>query len=321
MRNTFQLIAFARTCFREAQRSGLAIVIGGYAGLILLDIATFLIGPAKAYSAISTQSWGILASFIIFDSWPTVLGLVGSIAIFALVLVEVRGAERVRLSLFFVGATLVNGSVAGVLWNRYFNTSGLIPYGSSSVALSAEGVLLAVCTFGLVRTLRQATWRIGPWTRRRCYLSMLTFCTVISSTLFYILALQPIFVATNEYNWRVHEISFALGALTAATFIIIAVPGLGLDSRSIPLDERLMSFRFYDINDALFQGRLPTYRLIFKDLPRDLVVESHPTSMEIWVNQKYRNSEFEAVSHGFNRALSDEMKRLDWLLYQTPGPI
>ncbi len=310
MERGFEPFALTKRYLNEIRKSGLSYVVSGYSILIVLNLITFALGPLRVYKVLDAQSWGILTSFAIFDSWPTVLGLAGTVVIFTIALIEMRKDERLRLSGFFVLATITSGPIAEILWNGYYNSSDLIPFGSSSVALSAEGVTLTVCIFGLMRIFRQEAWRIGSWTKRRCLLSVLIFSTIAASALVYILALQPIFIPTTQYNWRVHEISFLLGTLSAVAYLIVAMPELALAGKVILLDERLMNFRYLDLNDELFHRVLPEVKMLFKDLPNGLAMESHPRSCEIWVSQAYKNREFHMISYEFDQELLEQMRRL-----------
>ncbi|HYB04363.1 MAG TPA: hypothetical protein VED17_07870, partial [Nitrososphaerales archaeon] len=47
------------------------------------------------------------------------------------------------------------------------------------------------------------------------------YATLVVTTLWFILILQPIFVYTSQYNWRVHEISFLSGVLVTTIFLAI----------------------------------------------------------------------------------------------------
>ncbi|HXQ92949.1 MAG TPA: hypothetical protein VN739_08070 [Nitrososphaerales archaeon] len=63
--------------------------------------------------------------------------------------------------------------ISALLWNYMFNTSGTIPYGSSSIDISAQSIIFALSIFALIG-LRQKS-NLEKYARIRAYFSKLDF--------------------------------------------------------------------------------------------------------------------------------------------------
>ncbi|HXQ92167.1 MAG TPA: hypothetical protein VN739_04115, partial [Nitrososphaerales archaeon] len=90
-----------------------------------------------------------------------------------------------------------------------------IPYGSSSIDISAQAIIFALSIFALI-SLRQKS-NLEKYARNSF---AIIYATMIVTTLWFVLLLEPIFIPSNLYNWRVHEIAFVIGVLITVIYIM-----------------------------------------------------------------------------------------------------
>jgi len=193
--------------------SGLALVALGFLILAVADVITSYIGPDKILHALNSNSFGILLSSIVYDSVGTILGLLGVVWLFAPVLLGTQKFLRKPVAAFFMFGSIGVGVASTALWNYYYNLSSLLPYGASSIAISAQSIIFTMAIIGVVELWlndESVAW-IEPYWRKSL---MIIYATLIGTTLWFVLFLEPIFVPTTQYNWRVHEIAF-LGAIVS----------------------------------------------------------------------------------------------------------
>ena len=120
------------------------------------------------------------------------------------------------------------------------------------------------------------------------------YATLILTTVWFVVFLQSIFVPTQLYNWRVHELAFLLAIGVTAVYEASQVVGAG-SRRKVRVDEMLLNFHFDDLNDR-FVRPLPKLRVIFARLPAGAPREFHPELGEIWIPESFRGTEYFAVA-------------------------
>ncbi|MFI5420392.1 MAG: hypothetical protein ACHQ1H_05450, partial [Nitrososphaerales archaeon] len=126
------------------QNSSIYIVLAGFSVLASIDLMTVFLGPGKLIVALNSNPFGILLSSFVFDSGGTGLGLLGVILLFSPVLLGTLNSFRKYLAIFFVLDSLAMGIVSSIIWNDYFNPRGQIPYGASSIAISAQAIIFTM---------------------------------------------------------------------------------------------------------------------------------------------------------------------------------
>lgn len=203
--------------------SGLVWVIVGFAILIALNLLTLAIGPSGILQNLNSRSWGALVSVFVFDSWGTVGGLAGVVILFTPVLFGMPRPRRFSLSIFFLCASIGSGILANVLWSYFYNRGGLIGAGSSSIAISGQGIIFALSIFGSIN-LGVASRKDGAKgadvaAREWRQFFFVVYITLILSTLYFVVVLEPIYIPTALYNWRVHEIGFFIAIAATAVFV------------------------------------------------------------------------------------------------------
>ena len=97
-------------------QSGLVWVAAGFAILIALNLITLALGSSRLLADLENNPWGPFVSVFVFDSWGTAGGLAGVVVLFIPLLFGVPSAQRRRLSLFFLTASILIGVAANVLW-------------------------------------------------------------------------------------------------------------------------------------------------------------------------------------------------------------
>jgi hypothetical protein len=202
--------------------SHLYVVAFGFSSLAIINLITLVAGPKKILLALNANPLGILLSSLVFDSWGTVFGLLGLILLFTPVLVGTRKSFRKSLAVFLLLDSIGTGVAAALIWNYYFKLSGQIPYGASSIAISGQAIIFTMAIFGLIQLRLDGNWvsTKDPYWRKSL---AVIYVTLAATTLWFVLSLEPIFVPTIEYNWRVHEIGFLLATFSSIAYSVVAL--------------------------------------------------------------------------------------------------
>ena len=178
---------------------------------------TLVLGPSRVLVDYmqGNYPWGILLSFSVFDSWGSIIGLLGVIPLFAPILIGKKNSQKISVSIFFVAASLGLGIVASTVWDFFHESAGsTVAYGGSAIAVVALSIIFSESCILLTQDLI---------VKKRAYGStnsalMIVYLTLILSSLWFILFIQPIFLPSNQYNWQVHEYGFVLGILSTLAF-------------------------------------------------------------------------------------------------------
>ena len=194
--------------------SRLPLVVSAFSFLGLVNSLTLVLGTQTIYDSLNSNSYTAFLSFIIYDTPGTIEGLLGVIVIFAVLslfyFLITGNASRLRAIAFILTSVIV-GVASQVVWNSCCNTSDTFPAGSSAIDFSALACLIVYSLSDSVRTLRLNVDRKSQlWLDSR--LTALYFILVASILGFFALSLQPIYLPTSLYNWRVHEFAFVSAA-------------------------------------------------------------------------------------------------------------
>jgi hypothetical protein len=296
-----------RRYFPELSKSGLSWVIAAFLSLIAVNLVTFAIGRAAVLAALNSNPVGALLAPFVFDSWGTIGGLGGVVLLFSPVLFGTPVSQRRSLSVFFVTSSIVIGVFAALLWDAFYDNTGLYGSGSSSIAISAQGVIFALSFFGILRLARQDTRRLGTLSSHWWYSFAIIYSTLILTSLWFVLSLEPIFIPTLLYNWRVHEFGFLFAAAATAAYAGWRWSALGLDG-VVRIDEMLMNYHFDDLSVRL-PVRIPKYRVLFRNVRGSETMELHPELGEIWVSESLRDERYSVAGLEFEKELRRVMVR------------
>ena len=83
-------------------------------------------------------------------------------SLFSPVLLGTRNSFRKSLAVFLVLDSIFVGVASTVIWNHYFNPGGQVPYGASSIAISAQAIIFTMSIVGLTQLFSG-----GPWISTR----------------------------------------------------------------------------------------------------------------------------------------------------------
>lgn len=274
----------------DLRASGIRWPISAYTILIVLNILSIPFGPDAVLADLNKNPLGPILAVVVFDTPWTLTGLVGLIILFFPVLFGTPVTERRRLSIFFTFASISIGIAAGVIWDRFYDTTGFIGAGASGVAIAGQGVVFALAFFGLLRLWREDTRKLGRMSSYWWHSFALIYVTLILTTVWFVVFLQSIFVPTLLYNWRVHEIAFALAIGVTVVYEGATWSAQGLDGK-LRIDETLLNFHFDDLNDR-FVRPLPKLHVLFAQLPAGTSSEFHPELGEIWIPESFRGREY-----------------------------
>ncbi|MDA4134659.1 MAG: hypothetical protein OK441_03715 [Thaumarchaeota archaeon] len=291
----------------ELSKSGLSWVIAAFLSLIVVNLATFGIGRTEILIALNSNPAGALLAPFVFDSWGTIGGLGGVVLLFSPVLFGTPVSQRRPLSVFFVTSSIVIGVFSALLWDAFYDSTGLYGSGSSSIAISAQGVIFALSFFGILRLARQDTRHLGTLSSHWWYSFAIIYSTLILTSLWFVLSLEPIFIPTLLYNWRVHEFGFLFAAAATAVYVGWRWSDLGLDG-VVRIDEMLMNYHFDDLS-VMLPVRIPKYRVLFGKVRDSERVELRPELGEIWVSEILRDVPYSVSGKEFERELRRVMVR------------
>jgi len=294
---------------RELSSSGLAWVALAYVMLILVNVVTLAAGTQRVLAELNSSPVGALLSPFVFDSWGTIGGLAGVVLLFSPVLFGTPVSQRRSLSLFFVASGIGIGVSSALLWDAYYDTTGFFGSGSSSIAITAQGVIFALSGIGLLRLARQDTRRLGALSSHWWYSFAIIYITLILTSLWFILSLEPIFIPTILYNWRVHEFGFLFGSAAALVFAGAKWSGLGLDG-VVRIDESLLNYHYDDLCSR-FPERLPKYHVTFGELASQGPAELQPERAEIVVSERFRDKDFGVEGPELEKALLRAMVQVE----------
>ncbi|MGA2198654.1 MAG: hypothetical protein ABSG45_01820 [Nitrososphaerales archaeon] len=295
----------------ELLGSGLGRVVAAFASLVALNLATLALGTTGVIARLNTNPAGALLSPFVFDSWGTIGGLAGVVLLFAPLLFGTPVSQRRALATFFLTASIVIGVSSAVLWDRFYDTTGLFGSGASAIAVTSQGIIFALAIVGLLRLARQETRRLGALSSHWWYSFAIIYSTLILTSLWFILVLEPIFIPTTLYNWRVHEFGFVFGAAATAVFAGARWRALGLDG-VVRIDEMVMNFHFDDLSGR-FPARIPKYHVLFWRVDGKGKAELHPERGEIWVSDEFREKDYAVYGPLFEKALLNAMVQADLL--------
>jgi hypothetical protein len=203
-------------------KSLLSRVLAGFLILAGLNVATFLAGPGWILSVLDSHPWGSLMTSFVFDSWGTVAGLLGAVVLFVPVSLGTPARQRPFLSIFFFVASLIVGVASSLVWNVLFGAGGPPSYGSSAIDIAAQSIIFTAALFALIQSFvaSEEKQQRDPYVRNSF---RIIYATLVATTLWFILFLQPIFTPTVLFNWRVHEIAFLVGMVITGAFISIRI--------------------------------------------------------------------------------------------------
>lgn len=300
----------------DLKESGLPIVFVVYGVLIALNAATLIPGPVAVLLALDSNPLGPVLSIIVYDTPWSLAGIAGLVLLLGAVLFATPVSQRRGLSIFFVTSTILTGIVSGMIWDRYFDATPYIGAGVSAIAIAGQSVLFTLSIFGICRLFRQDTRRLGRMSSYWWYSFLLIYATIILTTIWFVVFLQSIFVPTEQYNWRVHEIAFFLAIAGTLAYEGLTWRSQGFRGR-LAIDGMLANFHFDDLNDR-FGGTLPKLRVAFGDLPPGTPGAYDPATSTVIVPAGYRDEDYRLVGIEFDRALLHGMVHAG--LYLRGGP-
>jgi hypothetical protein len=198
-------------------RTSLDIVLAGFLILAILNLMTYFLGSGTLLASLENRNWGLAIAPFVFDSWGTIGGLLGVTILFAPILLGASSRKKKSLSLYFVLASIGIGVVSILIWDSVFNQGATFPFGASSIDIAAQAIIFTFSIFGMFELVY-----LNPLSDRYIRNSLaIIYLTLIATTLWFILYLEPIFVASNQYNWRAHEIAFIIGVLSTTIYVVL----------------------------------------------------------------------------------------------------
>lgn len=197
--------------------------------LAALNFATFLAGPRLVLAYVESRPFGAVFANFVFDSWGTLAALMGAVILFAPILFGARAGLRKSLSFYFFTSSVSIGVAAALFWNFYFRSSnGGLSNGASAIDIAAQSVIFTLAIYALSETFlgKPNAYRIDPYVTNSL---RIVYGTLIVTTVWFIFFLEPVFVPTVFFNWRVHEVAFVSGFAVTAIYLTLVTIG---DNRS-----------------------------------------------------------------------------------------
>lgn len=239
--------------------SHLDVTLASFFTLAAVNLSTLFFGDNTLLSKSTGILWRATLSNFVFDSWGTLAGIFGSVVLFVPVLLGMPAKHRKSLSVFFSGGSISVGLGSSLLWDYFFSSDRVVSYGSSAIDFSAQSIIFTVAIFALIRPrvgLREP--KVDSYIRNSF---RIIYATLIITTLWFVLLLQPIFVATTQFNWRVHEIAFLSGIMITA--IYLAITSYGAKKRKTSWKATELSPRIDGKSPGLKSARLQFLQVSF----------------------------------------------------------
>jgi hypothetical protein len=213
-RNENRLTALIRTLIFETY---LWIPLLGFLLVAVVNLATLFYGTERLLVSSGNHLLGAVAASFVFDSWGTLAGLVGAVILFAPILLGATSSHRRSIAAFFTIASVAIGIGSSLLWDLLFRNGNALSYGSSAIDIAAQSIIFTLAVYALIKSLIfDGDYGGDAYIRNSL---RIIFGTLIVTTLWFILFLEPIFVPTDLYNWRVHEIAFICGAAFTVVYL------------------------------------------------------------------------------------------------------
>ena len=222
-------------------KTSLDITVVGFFLIACLNFGTSVANPSSLLSFFGNSFWGAIPANFVFDSWGTLAGLLGSVILFTPVLLGTPPRRRRSLSEFFLMASVIIGVGSSLLWNSFFRVGAGISYGSSAIDIAAQSIIFTLSIYALIESFfdKNSQKLTDPYIRNSF---RIIYATLVVTTLWFILQLEPIFLPTDQFNWRVHEIAFLSGiVLTSAYLVGIHLQSLGSQRKHEPRTVELAS--------------------------------------------------------------------------------
>jgi hypothetical protein len=201
-------------------------VIIGFVLIAVVNFSTYFIGPSTLLVNLKGSVVGSLLANFVFDSWGTIIGILGILILFSTVLLGTPKNKRKSLCVFFLAASVAIGLTSSLFWNYTFGGGGRISFGSSAIDISGQSIIFTIAIYELILSFAGTAKpsKVDPLVRNSF---RIIYVTLIGTTVWFIFSLQPIFFPTDSFNWRVHEIAFLLGILVAGVFLLVSYYKVG----------------------------------------------------------------------------------------------
>lgn len=126
-------------------------LVAAYSFVAVLNIAFLLLGYSNMNSLelMYPQWWGIFTELTLFDTPQTLLGILLSLLLLALVNARLTTNERKNRTLFFLIFTFVSTFVANLAWYMTPIARSSSTHGASQIAYAADAVLIVFTVFNL----------------------------------------------------------------------------------------------------------------------------------------------------------------------------
>lgn len=216
----------ARTPRRNPWSFEILIVLAGYSVAVALDLATVEANHAILVNDLSIKWYGGILSLFVFDSWGTIGGMLGVLAIYFLLLQGVIRPRRQGISLYLLFSTLFIGILAELIYDQFFdvariNGTLILASGESTIPEAGMAASIVLAVYGTARLLRTDPLRLDKDNRdfRRAWI--VAYLALIGTIAWFVVLGQSIFVPTAAYNWRAHDISFILGLISTGVYVAV----------------------------------------------------------------------------------------------------
>ena len=140
-------------------------LVAAYTFVSIINVVLFFVDPNSSFLSLSyPQWWGIVTEITIFDTPQTLLGIMLSVMLLALVNACLTRNGRKNRTLFFLATTFVAAFAANFAWYispaaRFSST-----HGASQIAYAADAILIVFASFNLLYSYRLPNEKRGKVT-------------------------------------------------------------------------------------------------------------------------------------------------------------
>ena len=201
-----------------------------YSIVVALNVFFLVIG----YSSLDSlklsypQWWGIFTEITLFDTPQTLLGIMLSLMLLALVNACLTEGERKNRTLFFLALTFLSAFSANFTWYMLPTAKIASTYGASQIAYAADGVLIVYSAFNLLYSYR---FQDGdrPKVVLPQHVGLKKFWNITNLGILISMLIVPLFVPptliepAKGINTFDHAISFSISLIAAFVFELVTL--------------------------------------------------------------------------------------------------
>lgn len=201
-----------------------------YSIVVVLNVAFLALGYVNLASLKLSypQWWGIFSEITLFDTPQTLLGIMLSIMLLALVNACLTVTDRKNRTLFFLTLTFLAAFAANFAWYMSPTAKVSSTYGASQIAYAADAILIVYSTFNLLYSYRFPDGR-RPKVLLPQHMGLKKFWNMTNLGILISMLIVPLFVPptliepAKGINTFDHAVSFSVSLIVAFVYELVGL--------------------------------------------------------------------------------------------------